>query len=216
MIELYGYWRSSAAYRVRIALNLKGLEAAHRPVHLRRGEHRQADYRRRNPLGRVPTLVDGEGVYTQSLAILEYLEERYPEPALLPRDVAARAHVRALADIVACDMHPINNLSVLNYLEKELKVDTQSKLRWYRHWIAVGFAGLEAMLADASTTGRFCHGDAPTLADVCLVPQVYNARRFDCALTAYPTILRIDAACAELAAFRRAAPEAQPDAEAAG
>lgn len=213
MIELYGYWRSSAAYRIRIALNLKGLEATPRSVHLRRGEQGAPAYRRRNPLGRVPTLVDRGRTYTQSLAILEYLEERYPRPALLPRAAGARARVRALADLVACDIHPMNNLSVLKYLERELNIDSDMRLRWYRHWIGVGFAALETLLADDPRTGRYCHGDRPTLADVCLVPQVYNARRFDCDLAAYPTIRRIDAACGTHEAFRRAVPEAQPDAE---
>lgn len=215
MIELYGYWRSSAAYRVRIALNLKGLAVRQHSVHLRRGEQHTGEYRRRNPLGRVPTLTDGEGTYIESLAILEYLEERYPEPPLLPQQAGERARVRALADIVACDVHPMNNISVLSYLESELKVNSDDRLRWYRHWIAVGFEALEILLAGDSRTGEFCHGDRPTLADVCLVPQVYNARRFDCDLEAYPTIRRIDAACLALETFRMAAPEAQPDAESA-
>lgn len=212
-LELYGYWRSSAAYRVRIALNLKGLEVRQHYVHLRRGEHKSADYRALNPLGRVPSLVDDGTVLTQSLAILEYLEERFPNPSLLPAGAAGRARVRALADMVACDIHPLNNLSVLNYLEKELKVNKENRLAWYRHWIAQGFAALEAMLAGSDATGRFCHGDAPSLADVCLVPQVYNARRFDCDLEPYPIILRIDAACSAIEAFDRAAPAVQPDAE---
>lgn len=212
MIELYGYWRSSAAYRVRIALNLKGLEARHHHVNLRRGEQRDEAYRALNPFGRVPTMVEDGTAFTQSLAILEYLEESYPEPPLLPSGAVQRARVRALADVVACDMHPINNLSILKYLENELKIGKDQKLGWYRHWVHEGFAALEAMLVDDPYTGRFCHGDAPTLADVCLVPQVYNARRFDCDLTAYPTIRRIDTACAELEAFQRAAPEAQEDA----
>ena len=210
-MELYGYWRSSAAYRVRIALNLKGLEAAQHPVNLRTGEHRGEAYRRINPQGRVPVLVDGGAAYTQSIAILEYLEERYPEPPLLPGSAGERARVRALVQLVASDMHPVNNLSVLQYLVKELGAGDAQKLAWYRHWIAEGFSALEAMLAD-ERTGRFCHGDAPGMADLCLVPQVYNARRFECDLSAYPTIVRIDAACAELDAFRKAAPEAQPDA----
>lgn len=211
-MELYGYWRSSTAYRVRIALSLKGIEAEQRFVNLREGEQREAVHRRRNPLGRVPVLVDGDVVLTQSLAILEYLDERYPEPPLLPREPADRARVRALAQIVGCDIHPVNNLSVLNYLENELNVDSNNKLRWYRHWVNEGFKALETLLADDSRTGRFCHGEAPGLADVCLVPQVYNARRFDCDLAPFPTITRIDAACAELDAFRKAVPEAQPDA----
>jgi len=211
-MELYGYWRSSAAYRVRIALNLKGLQVRHRPVNLRTGEHREAAYRRINPLGRVPTLVDDDVPYTQSIAILEYLEERYPDPALLPREPAGRARVRGLVQLVASDMHPLNNLGVLQYLVKELGASDEQKLAWYRHWIAEGFAALEAMLADDPRTGRYCHGDMPGMADLCLVPQVYNARRFKCDLVPYPTIVRIDAACAKLDDFRKAAPKAQPDA----
>lgn len=211
-MELYGYWRSSAAYRVRIALNLKALEARQHFVNLRDGEHENERYRRLNVLGRVPTLVDGEQVFTQSIAILEYLEERYPAPPLLPADLRERARVRALVQVVASDMHPINNLSVLKYLENELNVNSNKKLAWYRHWIAEGFSALEAMLADDPRTGRFCHGDTPGMADLCLVPQIYNGRRFECDLSPYPTIVRIDAACAELDAFQRAAPEVQPDA----
>ncbi|MGH8225340.1 MAG: maleylacetoacetate isomerase [Gammaproteobacteria bacterium] len=209
-MELYGYWRSSAAYRIRIALNLKGLEVHHRFVNLREAEQKNEDYRRLNALGRVPTLVDDGQIFTQSLAILEYLEERYPEPRLLPEDAGERAQVRALAQVVSCDIHPLNNLGVLKYLESDLGVDSDKKLAWYRHWVATGFAALEAMLAD-SPGDRFCHGDTPGLADLCLVPQVYNARRFECDLAPYPSIVRIDAACAELEAFIRAAPEAQPD-----
>ena len=212
MIELYGYWRSSAAYRVRIALNLKGLDVRHRPVNLRTGEHRGAAYRKLNPQGRVPFLVDDGKAFTQSIAILEYLEERYPEVPMLPGEPAERARVRALVQLVASDMHPLNNLGVLQYLAKELGAGDEQKLAWYRHWIAEGFAALEAMLADDASTGRYCHGDTPGMADLCLVPQVYNARRFDCDLTQYPTIVRIDAACAELEAFKKAVPEAQPDA----
>lgn len=215
-MELYGYWRSSAAYRVRIALNLKGLEATQHAVNLRTGEHRGEAYRRINPQGRVPALVDEGVTYTQSIAILEYLEERYPEPPLLPKSAGERARVRALVQLVASDMHPVNNLSVLQYLVKELGAGDEQKLAWYRHWIAEGFTALEAMLADVGRTGRFCHGDAPGMADLCLVPQVYNARRFECDLSAYPTIVRIDAACAELDAFGCAAPEAQPDAPQTG
>ncbi|HYW76841.1 MAG TPA: maleylacetoacetate isomerase [Gammaproteobacteria bacterium] len=215
-MELYGYWRSSAAYRIRIALNLKGLEASHRPVNLRTGEHREAAYRKINPQGRVPTLVDEGVAYTQSIAILEYIEERYPETPLLPQSPAERARVRALVQLVASDMHPINNLSVLQYLVKELGASDEQKLAWYRHWIAEGFTALEAMLSDDSHAGRYCHGDTPGMADLCLVPQVYNARRFDCDLSAYPTIVRIDAACAELKAFKKAVPEAQPDASKKG
>lgn len=215
MIELYGYWRSSAAYRIRIALHFKGLEARHHGIHLRRGEQRAADYRKRNPMGRVPTLVDGSETYTQSLAILEYLEECYPQPALLPSDAPGRARVRALADVVACDIHPLNNFSVLNYLEGILHIEPDERMRWYRHWIGVGFTALERLLCDDPRTGTYAHGERPTLADLCLVPQVYNARRFDCDLEGYPTIRRIDAACRALEPFRQAAPEVQPDAESA-
>lgn len=211
-MELYGYWRSSTAYRIRIALNLKGIEAHHHFVNLRVGEQGEATHRRLNPLGRVPVLVDGDATLTQSLAILEYLDERHPEPPILPCDPVARARVRALAQTIACDIHPLNNLSTLNYIQNVLNVKQEEKMRWYRHWIAEGFTALEAMLAGDVGTGRFCQGDAPGLADICLVPQVYNARRFDCDLAPYPTILRIDAACAELEAFVCAAPEAQPDA----
>ncbi len=147
MIELYDYWRSSAAYRIRIALNLKGLAAQQHLVNLREGEQKSASYRRMNALGRVPTLVDDGQAFTQSLAILEYLEERYPEPPLLPEDVAARARVRALAQLVACDIHPLNNLGVLKFLENELKIGEEKKLIWYRHWVATGFEALETLLA---------------------------------------------------------------------
>lgn len=211
-MELYGYWRSSAAYRIRIALNLKGLEVRHHPVNLRTGEHREAAYRKINTQGRVPTLVDDGVAYTQSIAILEYLEERYPQIPLLPAAATDRARVRALVQLVASDMHPVNNLSVLQYLVETLGVNDEQKLAWYRHWVAEGFAALETMLVGDARTGRYCHGDTPGLADLCLVPQVYNARRFECDLAPYPTIVRIDTACAELEAFRKAAPEAQPDA----
>lgn len=216
MIQLYGYWRSSTAYRIRIALNIKGIEAEQRFVNLREGEQGGESHRRRNPLGRVPVLVDGDATLTQSLAILEYLDERYPEPPLLPDDAIDRARVRALAQVVGCDIHPLDNLSVLKYLQSELGASDEQKLEWYRHWVKQGFDALETMLAGDERTDRFCHGDKPGLADVCLVPQVYNARRFDCDLETYPTITRIDAACAQLDAFRRAIPEAQPDATGTG
>jgi maleylacetoacetate isomerase len=211
-MKLYGYWRSSTAYRIRIALNLKGLEAEQHFVNLPAGEQGGEAHRRVNPLGRVPVLVDGDQTLTESLAILEYLDERYPEPALLPDDPADRARVRAISQVIGCDIHPVDNLSVLKYLVSEFNVDPEGKLRWYRHWVTEGFKALEAMLADDPRTGRFCHGDEPGLADLCLVPQVYNARRFECDLTPFPTITRIDAVCAELDTFRKAAPEAQEDA----
>ncbi|MDN3556808.1 maleylacetoacetate isomerase [Halomonas maura] len=213
MTTLYGYFRSSAAYRVRIALNLKGLAYDQAPVNLVKGEQRGDDFRARNPQGLVPVLETDEGQrLTQSLAICEYLEERHPEPALLPADPAGRARVRALTQLVACEIHPLDNLRVLKYLVHELGVDDAAKLAWYRHWIHEGFAALEAMLTREAGTGEFCHGDTPSLADLCLVPQFFNAERFDCDLSAYPTIRRIVASCRALPAFAQAAPGEQPDA----
>ncbi|HEY0834542.1 MAG TPA: maleylacetoacetate isomerase [Azospirillum sp.] len=212
-MKLYGYFRSSAAYRVRIALNLKGLRAEPASVHLRKGEHKQPPFAALNPQKFVPVLVDGDTALTQSLAIVEYLEEVHPQPPLLPPDPAGRARVRALALAIACDIHPLNNLRVLNHLRDALGQDEAARNGWYRHWVAEGFAALEAMLAADPATGRFCHGDTPTLADVCLVPQVYNAERFDCDLAPYPTIRRIAEAARALPAFADAAPEKQPDAE---
>jgi maleylacetoacetate isomerase len=214
-MKLYGYFRSSAAYRVRIALNLKGLSYELVQVHLLRegGEHHGQDYLALNPQGLVPTLVDGEHVLTQSLAICEYLDERFPDPPLLPTQPSERARVRALAQLVACDIHPLNNPRVLHYLTGSLGVDERAKLHWYRHWIAQGLKALEALLHQDPRTGRYCHGDLPTLADLCLVPQVYNALRFDCALDAYPTVTRIHCTCLDHPAFERAHPARQPDAE---
>ncbi|MDW7747512.1 maleylacetoacetate isomerase [Halomonas sp.] len=212
MTTLYGYFRSSAAYRVRIALNLKGLAYDHSVVNLVKGEQREAANLDRNPQGLVPTLETDDGVrLSQSLAICEYLDEQHPEPALLPADAEGRARVRSLAQLVACEIHPLNNLRVLKYLVGELGVGEEAKLAWYRHWIAEGFDALEGMLSREAGTGDFCHGDTPTLADLCLVPQVFNAERFACDLSAYPTIQRITANCRALPAFRQAAPEAQPD-----
>ena len=213
MTTLYGYFRSSAAYRVRIALNLKGLDYDQAPVNLVKGEQRGEANLSRNPQGLVPVLETDEGVQlTQSLAICEYLDERYPEPALLPADAEGRARVRSLAQLVACEIHPLNNLKVLKYLVGELGVDEPTKLAWYRHWITEGFDALESLLTRPAGTGQFCHGDTPTLADLCLVPQVFNAERFDCNLSAYPTIRRIVEHCNALPAFQRAAPGKQPDA----
>jgi maleylacetoacetate isomerase len=212
-MKLFGYFRSSAAYRVRIALNLKGLEVEHDFVQLAKGEQNEPAFAARNPQKLVPVLEDGPNQLIQSLAILEYLEETHPEPPLLPNEPAARARVRALAQIVACEIHPLNNLRVLGYLTCELGVAEEAKLAWYRHWIAEGLEALEAVLAASPDTGRFCHGDRPSLADICLVPQLFNARRFDCQLSAFPTLLRIDSECESLAAFSQAAPEAQPDAQ---
>lgn len=213
MTTLYGYYRSSAAYRVRIALNLKGLAYDQAPVNLVKGEQRGEDNLARNPQGLVPVLDTGDGTQlTQSLAICEYLDERHPEPPLLPADAEGRARVRSLAQLVACEIHPLNNLKVLKYLVHELKVDDDAKLAWYRHWIAEGFSALEARLANEPGTGTFCHGDSPTLADICLVPQIFNAERFECDLSPYPTLQRITERCRELEAFAKAAPGEQPDA----
>ncbi|NII74746.1 maleylacetoacetate isomerase [Dyella sp. SG562] len=213
---LYGYWRSSAAYRVRIALNLKGLAYDNRPVHLVRdgGEQHQQAYRALNPQELVPCLVDGVQVLTQSMAIMEYLDETHPAPPLLPADAAGRARVRSLAQLLACDVHPLGNLRVLQYLGSEMHVEESMRGSWSRHWIGEGFRALEAILADSPATGRFCHGDQPGLADACLVPQHYNAVRWKLPMEAFPTIRRIVEACQALEAFQRAAPEAQPDAPA--
>lgn len=212
-MKLFGYFRSSAAYRVRIALNLKGLEVEHNFVHLAKGEQKEPAFAARNPQKLVPVLEDGPNQLIQSLAILEYLDETHPEPPLLPAEPVARARVRALAQIVACEIHPLNNTRVMGYLTGELGVAEEAKLAWYRHWIAEGLGALEAVMAASSDTGRFCHGDGPGLADICLVPQLFNARRFDCRLSAYPTLLRIESECGLLAPFSRAAPDAQPDAQ---
>jgi maleylacetoacetate isomerase len=211
---LYGYWRSSAAYRVRIALNLKGLAYESRPVHLVRdgGEQHAPDYQALNPQELVPCLVDGGRVFTQSMAIMEYLEETRPSPPLLPADPLGRARVRALAQLLACDVHPLGNLRVLQYLGSQFDLDEATRGVWSRHWIGEGFRALETMLAGDVGTGEFCHGDQPGMADACLVPQFYNAERWKLPLDDFPTIRRIVAACRELEAFRRAAPEAQPDA----
>jgi len=212
-MELYTYFRSSAAFRVRIALNLKGLSYHPHTVHLRKSEHRAAEYLAVNPQGLVPTLVVDGHRLTQSLAILEYLEERHPRPALLPGDALGRARVRALSDLVACEIHPLNNLRTLEYLRNRLGQDEAGIATWYRHWIADGLAKLEAALTQDGGGGNYCHGDQPTIADCCLVPQIFNARRFDSDLTPFPTTMRIYEACMKLDAFQRAQPSAQPDAE---
>ena len=212
-MKLYGYFRSSAAYRVRIALNLKGLSPEGSFVHLQKGEQRTRDYLAVNPQGLVPALVTDEGqVLTQSLAIIEWLDETHAEPPLLPRDPLARARVRSLAQAIACDIHPLNNTRVLGYLTNTLGISDEQRNGWYRYWIDLGFEALEARLAKEPATGRFCHGDAPTLADICLVPQVANSQRLKMDLSPYPTLVRIDAACRALPAFAAAAPDRQPDA----
>ncbi len=214
-MKLYSYWRSSAAYRVRIALNLKGLEYDSQYVNMLRdgGEQLKTAYREINPQQLVPALECEDGTLTQSMAIIEYLDEQYPaSPALLPADNAGRARVRALAQAIACEVHPLNNLRVLKYLVNELGISEEQKMSWYHHWLREGFSALEQMLADSEETGRFCHGDTPGLADICLIPQLYNARRFKVELEPFPTIRRIEQACQQLQPFLNAAPEAQGDA----
>jgi maleylpyruvate isomerase len=214
-MKLWGYFRSSAAFRTRIALALKGLSYDNAFVHLRKAEQRSPEFLARNPQGLIPYLEDGDLGLAQSLAICEYLDEAYPEKPLLPADIAGRARVRNLAFAVACDIHPLNNLRVLKYLTATLKLDKAAHDSWYRHWIAVGFDALEKEFA-APATGVFCHGDAPTLADVCLVPQVFNAKRAysDAELVAaWPRLMTIFAACLELPAFDGARPDKQPDSE---
>jgi maleylpyruvate isomerase len=214
-MKLYDYFRSSAAYRVRIGLNLKGLAYEAIPVHLVRdgGEQLKPEYRAVNPSALVPALEDGDAVITQSLAILEYLDETHPLAPLMPRDALGRARVRSLALTIACDIHPINNLRVLRYLVKQGGLTDEAKNAWYVHWVQEGFAALETLLARSADTGRFCHGDTPTIADCLLVPQVFNASRFGIDLTPYPTIVRIDAACQAVQAFAAAHPSKQADAE---
>jgi maleylpyruvate isomerase len=211
-MKLYDYWRSSAAYRVRIALHLKGLSFEQVPIDLRAGDQRQEDYLERYPQGLVPYLDDGGFAIGQSQAIIEYLEERYPLPALLPEDTRERAWARATASAIACDIHPLNNTRVLQYLKRELGLDEERRLVWYRHWIAEGLRPLERMLADRA--GTFCIGASPTIADICLVPQMANARRYDCDIDPYPTLRRIDEHCRSLPAFAAAEPERQPGASA--
>jgi maleylpyruvate isomerase len=212
-MKLYSYFRSSAAYRVRIALNVKGLAYEYVPVHLAKGEQRDETYRSLNLQQLVPTLVDDRGTFTQSLSIIEYLDERYPDPPLLPATPDQRARVRAIALSIACEIHPLNNLRVLQYLTRTLAVGEVAKNSWYRHWIDLGLSSLEAQLAADERSGSFCHGEAPTLADICLVPQLANARRYDIPLDAYPTLVRIEANCQKLEAFANAVPANQPDAQ---
>jgi maleylacetoacetate isomerase/maleylpyruvate isomerase len=211
-MKLHTYFRSSAAFRVRIALNLKGLAYDAVYVHLPRGEHRAPAYGAVNPQALLPTLEDNGAALTQSLAIIEYLDETRPRPALLPGDALGRARVRSLSLLVACEIHPVNNLRVLQHLKRALGQSDEQVNAWYRHWIADGLAKLEAELARPGT-GRFSHGDAPTMADCCLVPQVFNAQRYQCGLAAYPMVMRVFAECMKLDAFDRAQPSKQPDAE---
>ena len=214
-MKLYGYFRSSAAYRTRIALSYKGLEWQAELIDLRAPASMQhtREFRAVNPQGLVPVLADGDVVLTQSLAIIEYLEETHPEPPLLPRTPVARAQVRALALAIACDIHPLNNLRVLNYLRGPLAQDDAAVNAWYAHWIARGFAALEQQVARTSGDGQHMFGSALTLADVFIVPQMYNARRFKCDVAPYPRLRAICAHLESLPQFARAAPEAQPEAQ---
>lgn len=212
-MKLHGYYRSSAAYRVRIALHLKGLVWEDISIHLRQGAQQSPEYLALNPQGLVPMLADDDGGrLIQSLAIIEFLEECHPEPPLLPTTPTARARVRGLAQVIASDIHPLANLRVLKRLEA-MGADDDERTRWICHWITTGFTALEALVADHPDTGHYCHGDTPGLADIALVPQMYNARRFGCELGAFPTLVRIDATCRAHPAFAAAAPENQPDAE---
>ncbi|ROZ72500.1 maleylacetoacetate isomerase [Ramlibacter sp. WS9] len=212
-MKLYNYFRSSASFRVRIALELKGLSYDYLPVHLVKGEHKQADYAAVSPTLLVPTLELDTGEHLgQSMAIIEYLDETHPEPALLPRDALGRAHVRALAQLIACEIHPLNNLRVLKYLTRELKVEEEAKNTWYRHWVRDGLEAFERELSrlPAST---FCYGDTPTLADCCLVPQIFNGKRFNCDFAGLPRTMAAFDACMAHPAFQKAQPSSCPDNE---
>jgi len=213
-VKLYTFFRGSSPFRVRIALNLKGLAYESAFVHLAKGEQRKPPYAAVNPQSLVPALVLDDGhVLTQSLAIIEYLDETFPQPRLIPSDALGRARVRALSLIVACEIHPLNNARTLAHLRKEMNQSEEQVNAWYRHWVADGLAKVEASLTHFPGSGRFCHGDAPTMADCCLVPQVFNAKRFDCDTKPYPTLMRIFDECMKLEAFDRAQPAKQPDAE---
>lgn len=214
-MELFSYYRSSASYRVRIALALKGLDYVYRPVHLAKNEQLTESYAAVSAARLVPLLHDGDEALTQSLAIIEYLDETHPTPPLLPPTPAERARVRALAMDIACEIHPLNNLRVLRYLVRDLKVSEDDKNRWYRHWVETGLEVVERRLSEgaAQRPSTFCHGDTPTLADCCLVPQIFNAKRFDCRLDHVPNVMRVFDACMALPAFENTRPEKCPDAE---
>jgi maleylpyruvate isomerase len=212
-VKFYSYFRSSAAYRCRIAFNLKGLSPRYLPVHLRKGEQRAEDYLRINPQGLVPALDVGCRVLTQSIAIIEWLDETKPEPSFLPGDAGERAEIRAFALAIAAEIHPLNNLRVLQYLKHPLGHDQETIDTWYRHWVEEGFRACEELLHRNGRRGPYCFGPTPTLADICLVPQMANARRVDTDLSAFPTLVAIDDHCRMHPAFAAAAPERQPDAE---
>ena len=214
-MKLYTYYRSSAAYRVRIALNLKQLDYETCPIHLlkNQGENWRPEYLAINPQGLIPVLEDQSKIFIQSPAIIEYLEETYPNPSILPANSAARAYVRALAQIIACEIHPLNNLRVLNYLTKPLDCSDDQKRGWCGYWIYEGFAALERFIEKSNYAGKFCYENSPTLADIFLVPQVYNAKRFDCDISKFPNIKKINEDCLSLEEFSAATPDNQPDAE---
>jgi len=211
-VELHNYFRSSASYRVRIALALKGLAYDYVPIHLVKNEQLKAPFTGISPSRLVPVLKDGDTLLTQSLAIIEYLDETHREPPLLPGDALARARIRALALDVACEIHPLNNLRVLRYLVHDMHLSDDDKNRWYRHWAETGLQTVERQLAGHPATGRFCHGDTPTLADITLVPQIFNAQRMDCRLDHVPTVMRVFGECMQLDAFAKTQPSACPDA----
>ena len=211
-MQLYNYFRSSASFRVRMALALKGLSYDYVPVHLVRGEQLKPPFSDMTPAALVPLLVDGDRQLTQSMAIIEYLDETHPQPSLLPGDAFARARIRALAQDIACEIHPLDNLRVLCYLVKEMQVSEDDKNRWYRHWVEIGLDVVERQLAGSATTGRFCFGDTPTLADCVLVPQIFNAHRMDCRLEHVPTVMRVFGECMKLDAVLQSQPSACPDA----
>jgi maleylpyruvate isomerase len=208
---LYTFARSSASFRVRIALNLKAIVHELKPVMLTKAEHLSSEFAQLNPQALLPIWVDDSGTLTQSLAIMEYLDEVYPGAALMPQPALAKARVRAISQAIACEIHPLNNLKVLKYLKTSLAQDENGVKTWYRHWIANGLAPLELMLANSGETGLYCHGDQPTMADCCLVPQIFNAKRYDCDLAPYPKVMQIFNQCMRLDAFDKAQPSRQPE-----